>query len=100
MGDQELKSVCVSLIEGFLKQSNGLVVLLSWHYFTRLWCVYEWACFLRLHHPLRITIACDAFLKSNPEETLPLYIESIRKLSVRNAQCLHESDHQILEEKV
>merc|ERR1719183_2449931 len=98
--NEEAKKACVLLIEEFLKLSDGLIVLLSWHYFTRLWCVFEWACFLRLKSPLQVEIGCDAFLRVHPDETLPLYLEGIEKLSVKNAQCWVMSDHAILEAKV
>merc|ERR550537_1415480 len=75
--DKKVKAICVRLIEEFLKLSDGFIVLLSWQYFTRLWCIYEWACFLRLHHPLdiQVNLGCDAFLKARPDETLPVYLE-------------------------
>ena len=28
---------CVSLLEEFIRRSDGMIVLLSWHYFERLW---------------------------------------------------------------
>lgn len=98
--NQEAKAICISLIEGFLTNCSGMIVLLSWNYFTRLWCVYEWACFLRIHHPLSVEIGCDSFLRANPSETLPLYLKSIEEISVRGAVCFEEDDHRILEEKV
>ena len=49
----------VARIEGFLKRCDGMVVLFSWHYFERLWCVFEWACFLVWHEPQSLHV-CDA----------------------------------------
>merc|ERR1712216_356742 len=48
--DLELKIRCIMRIEGFLCLSEGLIVLVSWNYFQRLWCIYEIACFLVAHH--------------------------------------------------
>lgn len=98
--DAEAKMASISLIEEFIKQSNGLIVLLAWNYFSRLWCVYEWACFLVLHHPLNVEIGLDAFLKHRPDETLPLFIQSIEDISVQKCQCFKEDDRSILEGKV
>lgn len=100
--DKEKKDLCVKLIEQFMQLSRGFIVILSWNYFTRLWCVYEWACYLRLHSlkDLRIFLGCDVFLKSSPADTLPLYLASIENLSVTALQCHNQSDHEILEDKV
>merc|ERR1712072_544043 len=65
-----------------------------------MWCIYEWACFLRLHHPLTVHIGCDAFLKAQPAETLPLFLNSIEHLSIHGAKCCNLADHEILEDKV
>eukprot|EP00746_Dinoflagellata_sp_MGD_P055526 gnl/MRDRNA2_/MRDRNA2_24149_c0_seq1.p1 gnl/MRDRNA2_/MRDRNA2_24149_c0~~gnl/MRDRNA2_/MRDRNA2_24149_c0_seq1.p1 ORF type:complete len:827 (+),score=164.60 gnl/MRDRNA2_/MRDRNA2_24149_c0_seq1:194-2482(+) len=98
--DEDSKAMCINLIEEFLKLSDGLIVLLTWHYFTRLWCIYEWACFLVLQHPLRVHIGVDVFLKHNPEQTLSAFLQSIEEISVKDAQCNNEGDRAILEEKV
>jgi hypothetical protein len=98
--DKEARQNCILLIEDFVKLCDGLIVMLSWNYFTRLWCVYEWACFLVVHHPLRVEIGLDAFLKYKSDETLPLFIQSIEEISVQRAMCHNEDDRAILEEKV
>jgi len=97
--DKEVKAMCVSLLEGFVKHSNGMLVLWSWHYFSRLWCIYEWVCSLRNHSPEKILIGCDAFLKENPTDTLPLYLDTIERLSGHFARCTIESDRVCLEQK-
>lgn len=99
-GDKEQKALCISHIEDFIHKSNGLIVLLSWNYFTRLWCVYEWACFLYTHHPSNVEIGCDSFLGTDPQATLPLYVNSIETLSVKNADCAVPGDREILVDKV
>ena len=32
-----LMPTCVGLLEEFIRRSDGMIVLLSWHYFERLW---------------------------------------------------------------
>eukprot|EP00746_Dinoflagellata_sp_MGD_P152237 gnl/MRDRNA2_/MRDRNA2_83529_c0_seq1.p1 gnl/MRDRNA2_/MRDRNA2_83529_c0~~gnl/MRDRNA2_/MRDRNA2_83529_c0_seq1.p1 ORF type:complete len:196 (+),score=31.58 gnl/MRDRNA2_/MRDRNA2_83529_c0_seq1:373-960(+) len=53
-----------------------------------------------MHHPWRVLIGCDAFLKTSPADTLPLYIQCIESLSVEGAECNFEADRKVLEEKV
>jgi hypothetical protein len=92
-----LKDVCISMIEDFLDRCDGMVVLLTWEYFQRLWCVYEWAAFL-VRHPLEnITICLETFLRPSSRQ---LYIEAIRNLTIDNCKCSHESDRCLLKQKV
>jgi hypothetical protein len=92
-----LKDVCISMIEDFLDRCDGMVVLLTWEYFQRLWCVYEWAAFLVRHPPENITVCLEAFLRPS---TRQLYIEAIRSLRIDNCQCSHEPDRCLLRQKV
>mmetsp|Transcript_106884 Transcript_106884/g.300533 ORF Transcript_106884/g.300533 Transcript_106884/m.300533 type:complete len:633 (-) Transcript_106884:33-1931(-) len=96
-GHQVLMDWCVNLIEEFIVLSDRLVVILSWSYFERLWCVYEWVCFLVHHKPSSITLCADAFIRSC---TLSKLINSIRNFSLANCKCLVESDRELLSKKV
>lgn len=96
-GNDALLECCVGLIEDFIQLSNGLVVLLTWSYFTRLWCVYEWACFLIKKSPSSILICVDPFLRCS---TLPLFLASIKNFSLARCECHVESDRALLLEKV
>lgn len=87
----------VSLIEEFIQLCDGMVVLLTWSYFKRLWCVYEWACCLVCLEPQSIMISADAFLRYN---TLGPLLASIRSFSLANCECEVPSDRQILVMKV
>jgi len=96
-GHCELMCLCVSLIEEFIMLCDGLVVIMTWSYFERLWCVYEWVCFL-LHRDTSSVILCaSAFVRSR---TLPLLITSIKHFSLENCKCQVESDRQALYKKV
>lgn len=77
--------------------SEGFVVLCPWTYFTRLWCVYEWACCLLSHDPMRIVICADQFVR---HETLPLYANVIRDFTISKCECYMEEDRDVLERKI
>ncbi|CAE7199785.1 unnamed protein product, partial [Symbiodinium pilosum] len=96
-GDRELCSWCVNLLEEYIVFCDGLVVLTTWTYFTRLWCVYEWACFLLVHDPMNIEICADPFVRGS---TLPLYLDAIGNFKLSSCQCYREEDRQILHDKV
>eukprot|EP00931_Biecheleriopsis_adriatica_P025108 TRINITY_DN15509_c0_g1_i3.p1 TRINITY_DN15509_c0_g1~~TRINITY_DN15509_c0_g1_i3.p1 ORF type:complete len:669 (+),score=142.40 TRINITY_DN15509_c0_g1_i3:83-2089(+) len=96
-GDTTIMSWCVNLLEEFIVFSDGLVVLLPWSYFSRLWCVYEWVCFLLVHDPMDIVICADPFIR---DTTIHLYIDCIKKFKIADCQCFHEPDRQILLDKV
>lgn len=96
-GDRTIMSWCVNLLEEFIIFSDGLVVLLPWSYFSRLWCVYEWVCFLLVHDPMDIEICADPFIR---DTTIHLYLDCIKDFKVANCQCFHEPDRHILLDKV
>ena len=114
---------CVGLLEEFIRRSDGMIVLLSWHYFERYGlkdanrarttarciqgvthpcgrctqCVYEWAAFLVHHKPMDISICVEAFMLPG---TVPIYVDSIEKLSVKSCECYNEGDRETLRIKV
>ena len=45
--DQKLKREGINSLAGILARSNKLIMLWSPRYFTRLWCTFEYSCFLR-----------------------------------------------------
>eukprot|EP00658_Telonema_sp_P-2_P052487 TRINITY_DN4070_c0_g1_i16.p1 TRINITY_DN4070_c0_g1~~TRINITY_DN4070_c0_g1_i16.p1 ORF type:complete len:929 (-),score=262.74 TRINITY_DN4070_c0_g1_i16:358-3144(-) len=92
-----LMPLCVELIEEFLKRSDGMVVLLTWEYFQRLWCVYEWATFLIHHDPKSIDICVTGFLRPGNAH---LFLQSIEEFSIDAAKCAHEPDREMLKAKV
>mmetsp|Transcript_52537 Transcript_52537/g.162500 ORF Transcript_52537/g.162500 Transcript_52537/m.162500 type:complete len:623 (-) Transcript_52537:12-1880(-) len=47
--DDALRAAGIRALGGFLKHSRELHIMWSPEYFSRLWCVYELAAFLRLH---------------------------------------------------
>jgi hypothetical protein len=95
--DPQLRDYSIHLIEDFIRLSEGLIVQLSWNYFSRLWCVYEWACFLRSHDISDITLCVDPYLRDG---SFALLGRSIREFRLESCNCIMESDRAVLFAKV
>eukprot|EP00930_Biecheleria_cincta_P052335 TRINITY_DN3759_c0_g1_i2.p1 TRINITY_DN3759_c0_g1~~TRINITY_DN3759_c0_g1_i2.p1 ORF type:complete len:674 (+),score=92.77 TRINITY_DN3759_c0_g1_i2:329-2350(+) len=96
-GDQELMSLSIQLIEEFIQLCDGMIVLLSWSYFSRLWCVYEWACCLVFHEPENLLICAESFYRETTEDK---FLHAIRYFSVDACQCSDQRDRCVLEQKI
>lgn len=96
-GHSALMNLCVGLLEEFIQLSDGLVVIVTWSYFERLWCVYEWVCFLMFHDASKITLCASVLLR---QSTLPHLVHTLRTFSLANCKCLVESDRKIFYSKV
>lgn len=92
-----LLPVCVALLEEFIHRCNGLVVLCTWKYFSRLWCVYEWAAFLAYHDPRDVHLSVEAFLRPGSRA---LFLEAVENISAKHCECYDEADRQTLLSKV
>mmetsp|Transcript_43679 Transcript_43679/g.103089 ORF Transcript_43679/g.103089 Transcript_43679/m.103089 type:complete len:689 (+) Transcript_43679:94-2160(+) len=92
-----LVPTCVNLIEEFIKRCDGMIVILTWHYFSRLWCVYEWAAFLVHKPPTSVRLCVDLMLRP---ETVHLYTKCVRNFSVSKAECFNEADRAIVQAKI
>lgn len=88
---------CVALLEEFIQRCNGMIVLCTWQYFTRLWCIYEWASFLVYHDPRDVHLAVEAFLRP---ASRGLFLQAVEKISAKNCECLYEEDREPLLRKV
>jgi hypothetical protein len=84
-------------IERMLQRADHLIVLLSWNYFNRLWCLYEWAVYLCAQP------ATSLYLRMVPLQTgrnTGMWLQAIMNISVKEAECELEEDKRVLEEKV
>ncbi|CAJ1327209.1 unnamed protein product [Effrenium voratum] len=95
--DPTLMALCVNLLEEFIALSDGMIVLASWNYFSRLWCVYEWVCGLLIHDAMEIEILADPFVR---DSTVATYIKCIRFFSISKCTCNSDKDKQTLIDKV
>ena len=88
---------CISMIEKFIRNTDGMTVLFTWDYFERLWCVYEWASFLVWHSAAEVEVCTEMFMRP---ATRHHYLHAIRTFTVRSAKCFHEPDRSLLQEKI
>jgi hypothetical protein len=95
--EHALLTFCVQQLEDYMDRCDGLVCLVSWEYFDRLWCVYEWAAFLVYHDLSSITVCVDAFLRPGTEAR---YVASVERISVARCKCFCEEDRDVLRAKV
>ncbi|CAJ1394962.1 unnamed protein product [Effrenium voratum] len=95
--EPEFMAVSIQLIEEFIQLCDGMVVILTWSYLQRLWCVYEWACFLVFHEPHDLVICAESLYRAGTEER---FLESVRHFSVRSCQCSDPADRSVLRQKI
>ncbi|CAK9087836.1 unnamed protein product [Durusdinium trenchii] len=94
---EDLKARCVNLLEKFILKCEYTCVLFTWNYLERLWCIYEWACFLISQDFNKIFLQTDVLVQ---DALLPLYLDSVRNFSLKKAKCHKESDRKLLEQKI
>eukprot|EP00903_Cladosiphon_okamuranus_P015168 g14024.t2 len=85
-------------MEYFLTNSEGFLALLSSGYFQRLWCVYEWGCFVATHgvSTLDRIRVCVSWLCSSPTFQVPLLAHDIEVLSISSLKCSELNDQLFL----
>jgi len=92
-----LMVTCVHHIEDFLQRCDRMIVLLTWHYFSRLWCVYEWAAFLAYHEAKSLRISVETFMRPASRD---LYLKAIPNISIQHCKCHDETDRVVLKQKI
>lgn len=92
-----LKESCINLLERFINHCENVCLLFTWSYLERLWCVYELACVLETKEARKVWMANEQFVT---EQTLPLYINAVRRFSLKSTKCCMESDRTILQKKI
>ncbi len=95
--EHPLLPVCVELIEKLVQGSQGMIVLLSWSCFSRLWCVCERAAFLVHHDPKDVIISMQRFLRQSSKR---LFVAAARGISIDKGECHNEADRATLKAKV
>ncbi|KAG8463281.1 hypothetical protein KFE25_004792 [Diacronema lutheri] len=87
----------IAMLEQFVRRCEGMIVLFTWDFFERLWCVYEWALFLVLHDTEHVQLCVDFFLS---ERTLQRYVAAIREFKLARARTYYTSDIGLMRERI
>eukprot|EP00931_Biecheleriopsis_adriatica_P075958 TRINITY_DN49723_c0_g1_i1.p1 TRINITY_DN49723_c0_g1~~TRINITY_DN49723_c0_g1_i1.p1 ORF type:complete len:598 (+),score=140.71 TRINITY_DN49723_c0_g1_i1:105-1796(+) len=83
---------CLLLADTMLTMHTGLMAVVAWNYFDRLWPLWEWAVFCARCGPQNVQLACDSFSK----RALVEYHRAIRRISVLKADCRDARDRPLL----
>lgn len=86
------RSECLLLADTILTLHGGLIAVVTWNYFDRLWPLWEWAVFCACCGPHRVQLAADCFASKAVVE----YHRAIRRLSVDSTDCRDRRDRPML----
>jgi len=87
-----LRAECLLLADTMLTMNSGLVAVVAWNYFDRLWPLWEWAVFCARRGAHHVQLAADAFSK----RALVEYHRAMRRLTVEGATCRDLRDRPML----
>jgi len=98
--DTSLKMyILKSHLEDFVQNSKYFVCLMSTQYFSRLWCLYEFACACMKREDIDTIVVANACLAFFESERIAI-AESIVKLSVANSSCFDPLDKALITDKI
>lgn len=86
-------------LQDFLKHAKYVMILLSTHYFHRLWCMYEFCCTCKLREDLNTIVVsnvCLSFFQSERDAIA----EDIVTFSVAGASCYDPRDRDLIEDTI
>lgn len=87
-----IRAECLLLAEPMLALHGGLLAVVTWNYFDRLWPFVEWTVFCARRGPARVHLAADHFAGPAIVE----YHRAIRRISVNNMGCRDPRDRELL----
>merc|ERR1712072_180528 len=87
-----IRAEVMLLAETMLALHGGLLAVVKWNYFDRLWPFVEWTVYCARRGPNRIHLAADHFVGAAVVE----YQRAIRRLNVENAGCRDPRDRELL----
>jgi len=86
-----LRAECFLAVHAMLGLHGGMIAVMAWNYFDRLWPLCEWAVFCLRHGVTRVQLAADAFAPARVE-----FHRAVRRLSVQGALCRDQRDRPLL----
>jgi hypothetical protein len=92
-----LRLAFIERIRDYISLADEMVVLRSWHYLGRLWCLFVWACFLAFKAPSQLHLAIEVFLTA---QSAPLFAAAIRDLSVSARECAVAEDRAFVRQMI
>jgi len=86
-----LRAECFLAVQAMLGLHAGMIAVVAWNYFDRLWPLCEWAVFCLRHGADRVQLAAEAFGAARVE-----LHRAMRRLSVEGAACRDLRDRPLL----
>jgi len=86
------RTECLQLVEPMIRMHSGLLAVVAWNYFDRLWPLCEWALFCARRGPAKVQLASGAICRP----ALVEFHRAIRRLSVHEAGVRDARDRQLL----
>merc|ERR1719506_606349 len=87
-----IRAECMLLAETMMALHGGLLAVVTWNYFDRLWPFVEWTVYCARRGPHRVQLAADHFVGAATVQ----YHRAIRRLNVENAGCRDPRDRELL----
>jgi len=87
-----LRTESLNLTDTMIGLHGGMLAVVSWNYFDRLWPLCEWAIFCNRVGPGRVQLAADCFTGA----ALVEFHRVVRRLSITGAACRDERDRRLL----
>jgi len=97
--DDEKMRIIKTHLEDFLVHARFFLCVITPHYFTRLWCIFEFCCAFAYREDFD-TIVTGGFSSSFRLSEAQQIATSITNISVANARCFDQRDRDIIEEKI
>lgn len=87
-----IRAETMLLAETMMSLHGGMLAVVTWNYFDRLWPFVEWTVYCARRGPNRIQLASDHFARAANVE----YHRAIRRLNVEKAGCRDPRDRELL----
>ena len=89
-------------LEDFVANAKHVICLISTHYFTRAWCLYEFCCAVKCCQGRRIDqyLVIATTMLSWFEQEFERVVDSVVNASFENSSCFDPLDKKLIEKKI